>query len=406
MIQFISTALLDHPAVRAAIMGLTFLIAQPTSASAQQARTTANPVYSIANFEVWAEAKNAVAAKKTALEDGRQFAFEALLKRLTVYTPNRRFPKLSDKDIARLITSLSIKDERNSKTEYLANIDFKFSEPAVKKMLVSHGLTYWDKQAEPVMIIPVVHQSLLTPKAGELNSILSQEDWVTSWKTLDLGGALVPLRLKERLAIIDDAVLTALLKDDNAARQGLLKAYNNERVVLALLTTSPAKGKVRFTLVGRDGIGDLIYKKDQVVSNEDYVQMADMAAEVALGLLESRLKFTKRSTALGHVTRRKEVLPWQTELQEAAPITGWQGQARGERVVMEAQFQGLRHWQSILRRLRTIEGLEDLKIDKLSARAAEISFDFPGGADALAPALREKGLNLERAGGGWSLFEG
>ncbi len=380
-------------------------ITAPQTAAAQSGGA-GNPVYTIANFEVWAEAKDAVAAKRAALEDGKKIALEQLLRRLTVYAPQRRLPNLNNKEIARLITSIAVKDERNSKTEYLANINFKFSEKAVKQLMNSHNLAYWDKQAEPVIVVPVVHQSLLTPKPGARDPQLSQEDWVTSWKTLDLPHGLVPLTVKERLAIIDDTVLASLLRDDQAAREGLLKAYNTPRVVIALLSAGAKQGKVLFTLVGRDSIGDVIHKQDHVVSKEDFIGAADLAAEVAQGLLENRVKFIKRSAALGQVKRPAEVLPWQTELQEAPPVTGWQGQAQGERVVMQVQFRGLRHWQSIRSRLETVQGLNGLTIDKLSARAAEVSCTFPGGASALLSALREKGLSLEQAGGGWVLFEG
>ena len=374
--------------------------------AAAQSGGAGNPVYTIANFEVWAEAKDAVAAKRAALEDGKKIALEQLLRRLTVYAPQRRLPNLNNKEIARLITSIAVKDERNSKTEYLANINFKFSEKAVKQLMNSHNLAYWDKQAEPVIVVPVVHQSLLTPKAGKRDPQLSQEDWVTSWKTLDLPHSLVPLTVKERLAIIDDTVLASLLRDERAAREGLVKAYNTPRVVIALLSASSKQGKVHFTLVGRDGIGDVFHKQEHVVSKGDFLGAADLAAEVAQGLLENRVKFIKRSSALGQVKRPAEVLPWQTELREAAPVTGWQGQAQGERVVMQVQFRGLRHWQSIRNRLETVQGLNGLTIDKLSARAAEVSCAFPGGANALLPALREKGLSLEQTGSGWVLFEG
>ena len=373
---------------------------------AAQAGGASNPVYTIANFEVWAEAKDAVAAKNLALEDGKRVALEQLLKRLTVYAPQRKLPNLNKKEISRLIASIAVKDERNSKTEYLANINFKFSEKAVKQLMNSHNLAYWDKQVEPVIVVPVVHQSLLTPKAGEREPLLSQEDWVTSWKTLDLPHGLVPITIKERLAIIDDTVLASLLRDEQAAREGMLKAYDTQRVVIALLSASAKRDKVHFTLVGRDSIGDVIHKQDHIVSKSDLIQAADLTAEVAQGLLENRVKFIKRSTALGQVKRPAEVLPWQTKLQETAPITGWQGQAHGQRVVMQVQFQGLRHWQSIRSRLESVQGLNGLTIDKLSARAAEVSCTFPGGANALLPALRAKGLSLEQAGNGWLLFEG
>lgn len=372
-------------------------------ALAQKAK---NPVYTISNFQVWAEAKNAVAAKRAALEDGKVVAFGQLLRRISLLSqPLKGGPQATAADVSQMITSLGVKDERNSTTEYIAKLDFQFSEDAVKRYLRGRGIAYYDRQGPQVTLVPVVDLGLLTPLPGETKPQLSQEDWETSWKTLDLAHGLVPLKLAERLAVVDDSVLAALVRGESAAREGLLKAYKSERVVLALVSAGSSAKKVRLTLVGRDDIGDVTYKRDHVISDGDMLQAVDHAAEVALGLIEARLKLLKMRPVL--VAKKPvEVLPWQTDLQEAAPLSGWQGDARGERILMHVQFQGLSHWQSIRRRLMGVDGLEELNINKLSARGADVSLDYPGGAPALVGALRPLGFTMTPTGQGWLLVEG
>ncbi len=371
---------------------------------AQPAGEGANPVYTISNFQVWAEAKDAVTAKRAALEDGKIVAFSQLMRRLTLMSSGKKITEPPPAEISRMITSLAVKDERNSNTEYLANMDFQFSPDKVRKFLRANNIPYLDRQAKEVIIVPVVDQSLLSPPQGSVKPLLSQKDWETSWQTLDLAHAVVPLKVRERLAIVDDSVLAALVRGDETSRRGLLQAYKTDRVVVALISAAQSKQKVRLNIIGQDGLGSVTYKRDHILSNGDMLQAVDLAAEVALGMFEARLKLLKlRPVAV----RQKpvEVLPWQTDLKEAAPVTGWQGDARGERVVLHVPFQGLRHWQSIRRRLLDVDGIEALNIDKLSARGADISCDFPGGAPALIEALRPMGFEMSRRGAGWLLLE-
>jgi hypothetical protein len=97
-------------------------------------------------------------------------------------------------------------------------------------------------------------------------------------------------------------------------------------------------------------------------------------------------------------------LPWQTKTQEDAPVEGWQGDLGGARILMHVKFSGLRHWQSIRKRLVGIAGLEDLNIEKLSARGADVSCLYPGGAEAFARQVASVGMNLQPNGDKWILL--
>lgn len=398
------------------LSGAILLFQAVQTVSAQPAN---NPVYTVSNFEVWAEANDAVAAKKAALEDGKVVALSLLLKRLTPYAQYKNLPKPSSAQISKMILSLSVKDERNSTTEYLANMDFRFSPDAVKKLLGDKQIPYWDQQTAPVIIVPIVDQSLLASAPGKQTPLFSQSDWLTSWQTLDLDHSLVPLKIGERLSVVDQSVLSALLAGDQAALNGTLQAYRQPNVVIALISSSQSANKIRLSIVGRDTLGDLTYKHDHILSSQDYVQAADLAAEVALGMFETRLKFVNMGGNL-RVRKPVEVLPWETQLQAAPPVDGWQGQTQenrhgnnqnprqnqGSRIAMRVNFSGLRQWQAIRQRLSQVPGLQGLSIDKLSARGADVSCQFPGGAGALNQALRAKGLSLTRNGAGWVLLDG
>lgn len=388
------------------VLSITLLISSFFAAplSAQSNKQPDNPVYTVSNFEVWAEAKDAVAAKRAALADGREVALSLLLKRLTLYSSYQSLPKVDEKALSKLITSLSVQNERNSATEYLATMDFKFSSKGVKALLRRHNIPFLDRQGDQVLIVPVVDAGLLEVPSGKSKPLLTQDEWVSSWNTLDLSHALVPLKVTERLALVDDAVLSALIRGDSKAKEGLKTAYQSKPVVIALLSTAQSKNKLRLTLVGFDGIGEISYKRDHLIPDGSLIGAADIAAEVALGLFEQRLKLLRVSPQVARKAAPVEVLPWQTKTQEDAPVAGWQGDVGGARVLMHVKFSGLRHWQSIRKRLAAIDGVEELNIEKLSARGADVSCLYPGGAEAFARQVALAGMNLQPNGDKWLLL--
>lgn len=370
----------------------------------QAKKGTKNPVYTVANFEVWGEARNAVAAKKAALEDGKRVALSLLLKRLTLFDPQVQLPSPDTKTVSKLITSLSVRDERNSNTEYLAKLDFQFSEKGVKELLRSARIPYFERQASMVTVIPIVDKSLgvAVPGAGPQKPQITEKEWRESWQTLDLAHGITPLQVGERLPVVDASVLAALVKGESQAFQGLREAYKGKLVAIALLSSSQSPKKLKLTIAGFDTLGELHYKRDHIVSGGDVLQAADLAAEVAFGMFEARWKLLKIRPRVA----AQEMLPWNTKMQADAPLSGWESESQGSRVEMQVQFSGLRHWQSIRQRLSDVTGLDDLNIDQLSARGARVSCLYPGGVRALQAELASRNLRLELDGEVWKLRDG
>jgi hypothetical protein len=58
------------------------------------------------------------------------------------------------------------------------------------------------------------------------------------------------------------------------------------------------------------------------------------------------------------------------------------------------------------RELLGLPGVNDLRIEAESAQGAGLKLRYPGGATALAAALRSRGLSLESGGDGWVLRSG
>ena len=121
---------------------------------ASNAQQTTKP-FTIGNYPVEATAGDAVAAKEQALAEGQKAAFRSLLKRLVPVTSYKRIDKLKNVKIADLIDGVSVRSERNSTTQYIANLDFSFQVKAVRDLLRREGVPFVDLQAPTIVVLPV-----------------------------------------------------------------------------------------------------------------------------------------------------------------------------------------------------------------------------------------------------------
>ncbi|MHA1180480.1 MAG: DUF2066 domain-containing protein, partial [Alphaproteobacteria bacterium] len=116
-------------------------------------------VYTVGNYPVDARAKNAVAAKKKALAEGQKAAFRSLLKRVVPVTAYDRLKRLSSLNSSRFFEGVSVRSERNSRTRYIASLDFSFRPDSVRYVLRREGIPFVEEQAPELIVIPVVRDA-------------------------------------------------------------------------------------------------------------------------------------------------------------------------------------------------------------------------------------------------------
>lgn len=327
-------------------------------------------VFTVGNYPVEASAANAVAAKERALADGQQAAFRSLLKRLVPVTSYAQAMRLMNTKAANLVDGYKVRAERNSSTDYIANLDFSFDPHAVRELLRREGIPFVDEQAAPVIVVPIWKPGATGGKPGPDNT----QVWANAWKGLDLEHALVPLRIEALRKEISLESLAALTGGDMAANRMLALEYKADLVVLAV--AEPEGRKLKVTLAGQDGVGRLALQRSYRLDDTAYA--AELAAVVSHGILEGRWKATQGRGGAG-------------------------GGPGGGEMRIAVEFRGIGEWQDISRRLSRTPGVQDVDVAGLSARSARVSLRYPGGPERLAAALAQQGLNLRNVSGSWVL---
>ena len=95
----------------------------------------ADSPYAVAKVTVDTSAKDAVAAKETALADAEARAVDTVLRRLVPFASYPQLPSLAQDDVEGLVYNVSFRREQNSTTRYLATLDVNLNEEAVKQLL-------------------------------------------------------------------------------------------------------------------------------------------------------------------------------------------------------------------------------------------------------------------------------
>lgn len=355
------------------------------AAAAPLAAAQAGKVFTVANYPVEASAENAVAAKDKAHAEGQQAALGALLKRIVPVTAYNRLDRLSALRAADFIDGMAVRTENNSRTQYIASLDFSFQADAVRDLLHREGVPYVEQQAPRMVLVPILAQpggeggARFRPAAGT---------WSQVWQGLDLDNTLTPLRIEALQATIQDETIAAALAGDDRVEQVLAGAYNVDFVVLAVAEVDQPGRQINVTIAGVDPAGLMTWRRSYRIADGDVAYAMEFAAVVTQGVLEGRWKVAKleNSTYGGGY----------------APGGGFAPGGASE-VRLAAQFSDQAEWDDMRARLLDLPGAANIRIGAVSAGSAEVSLSYPGGGSNLAQALVGQGLILADNGGFWTL---
>ncbi len=339
--------------------------------------------FTIGNYPVDATAANAVAAKEQALADGQKAAFRSLMKRLVPVTSYKRIERLKAIRAGDFIDGVSVRSERNSSTQYIANLDFAFQPKAVRDLLRREGIPFVDLPAPSIVLVPIYQAAAAGQGAAPaaLTQAAGQKAWSDAWKGLDLEHSLSPAKIEAVKPGVHTDTFQMMTKDgDGGGLRIVTGSYGAELVMIVLAEPDLSSRKLNVTLMGRDAVGQFALKRSYKFQADDFGYTTELAALVALGTLEGRWKALKARPAVGGGTAGAQAM---------------------QPVQLTVEFRTLQEWQRIRQQIEDTPGVDDMQIAGQSGRAADIAVRFPGGGSQLANSLVSQGLDVREVGGMW-----
>ena len=351
-----------------ALATLLLMVALPAPATwAQQSR-----VYTVEKLSIEASAADAVVAKKKAIAEAERRAMNIVLWRITPFSAYERLPKPKASLIEDLLEGFSVRREANSGTQYLATLDFTFQPDAVRQFLQGYGIPYTDTQAPAISVLPILMRDGKLVKSGS-------DAWRKAWSGLDLDHTLTPVRLLALESAVTDQQAQAIFSGDVEAFEALSNLYGEDTMVVAVASADGEDGKLKTRLYGTDRAGPIDLARFDRIGAGDVNGAAKRSAAIALRILEGRWKLSK------------------------SPLGGVSDDEQQVNFAVTAEFAGLSQWQKMRSRLTRVPGVQSLDIVSLSARSANVTMEFPGGAERLSQQLRRHNLNLQNESGAWIL---
>ena len=345
------------------------------------AAEAADSLYDVAKISVDITAQDAVAARDMGMAEAEARAVKIVLQRLLPVGVDADLPGLTKEDIQGLVNGVSIRNERNSTTRYIATLDVTVNEQAIKQLLQEYRLPFSEERAPPISILPLMIAGGAVAGEGE-------EGWRQAFDDLDLSHSITPatiLRPRPDLAL--DTVKAVLAGDAEA----LAKMQDDYGTPLVIAVGEIAGGAFVTRLTGADGVGAIAFEQSDPLGGDPKAGAREAAA-VAFGIIENRWK-----TTLGGGGP-----PAGANYDPGAGAVPNASAPKGEvprNVVAQVEFSGLKEWQEIRGRLTNVAGLQGLEVNSLSARGASITFDYAGPLGRLQQELEQNGFAFgEREG--------
>jgi len=362
--------------VGAAVLALLFVV---VTAPVSWAQSAGDRLFTIAKYPVEATSSNAVAAKREAIDKGRRAAFRSLLKRLVPASSQAMIKQIEKVDPKPYVSGMRVLSEENSRTQYIATLDFSFDAEAVRSLLGQHGVPYVD-QAAPTTNLLLIY-SAPAGASGAMSETRGGRSWRSVWAGLDLANSVAPVRLVRKSGQLGADTLDALRQADAQALAKLGSDYQTSQIVIAEARPDPKSKTLAVTVAGQDAVSRFTVTT-QYGLDSDFIYSLELAAVIAQGVLEGRWK-TDQSGGAGGVMAAAGGAP--TPLQ------------------ILVEFSNLGQWQRQQQVLSSTRGVRNMKVGSLSGRSASVSLVFPGGGEALQAAVGPRGLTLENINGFWIL---
>jgi hypothetical protein len=343
----------------------------------------ADSLYTVAKISVDTSAKDAVAAKAAGMAEAQARGFGILLKRLFPESAYAGLPEVPQEDVEALVDGVSVRDEQMSTTRYIATLDVSFNEQAVKQLLASYNLQFSETRAPLVSVMPLVLDGNAVNSEGP-------EGWRQAWLALDLSNGIVPVNVVQPRPELTGQTVKAILGGDEAAFSQMQSEYGDAPLVLAVGQVEGGKFVTR--LAGKDDVGKIDFGRSDPVGQDGAKKVARDAALVAFGIIENRWKTTQSG---GAAPQGQAAVPGGTEAgvpQAEKP----QGEV-ARQVDARVEFSGLKAWQEMRAKLVNVPGIQALEVNSLSARGAQISFEYAGSLGKLQKELEQDGFSFENS---------
>ena len=300
-----------------------------------------------------------------------------IAEQLLTRSEMKRFEAPADTDIQNMIQGIKISNEKMTGTRYIADVSFRFNKSAVERFFLNKRGTDVERTPErPTLILPFLQDGNQT--------ILWDGDnpWRRAWDKTENLSRLTPIYLplgdlSDRRNISDIQALTS----GRPRVMDMAKRYG--------------AGQAIATIFMQDGPTNLDRPNEASrVDNEPpsaRIFLFGYNDDPSMQLSDTLRVQADRESEL-YQRGIEAVVEW---LEDRWAMLNQTGQMRDNVIEARILFSNLEAWVSLSEKLRALEQIEAIEVNRLKQGVAETNLTFSGTIDGLRIALRREGFVLE-----------
>lgn len=322
-----------------------------------------NP-YEVRDLAVSAVARDAVEAKKLAMDEALMSAARRVLQRVAVKSGDL---DVSAEDALAIVSTIENSTEQVGPTGYSATVTIGFSPILVRGYLARRGIGVVDRAAQPILLVPVVVED------GVEKWWDAASDWSAALAAQPMEDGLTPVRLP-RNTVEDRGARRELLKTADFVTLGefRIRYRTHSAAVVRLDLTTDGPGML-VTVMGADAAGPI----------NATVEVADGGLDAAAARVADILSRRWKQVAGSIGTARVAT-----------------GSSLPVRVLLSG---GVGQWETLKRRLEASGVIDGLAVEAMNDTSGNVVIWYAGRLDELPDRLARSGLDLFEAGGAWLL---
>lgn len=316
-------------------------------------------LYRVEHVPVEVEAQNAVTAKDTALKEAVQKSFPLLLDKVVLggdissITP-------TPEQIDSWVESVSVSNEKNTTTKYIADVHVQYKESEVQKYLSEMNIPFLTKEPDPMIVVPIYKNQNQTMVFHSENPV-----WVAlQQKKLPLG--LHPLVIPtgdeyDQQLIVSDVTE----KGQYESLQGLMDKYYVPGALIMEVSKNEAVYMVK-----------IIGYPDNVSFGTDLMFAVSSVSQNLVGVMDQII-----DRAMLYMERKYKA------------YQSYRGLSQGE-IVAVFQVKSLTEWVAVSKQLEKMTFLETIDIQAVYDRKIYVRLTFSDTVSGILEKMTQSGFYL------------
>lgn len=335
-----------------------------------------DPLFTIEGIKVDVTAESANVAREKAFAQAEQDAFTALAQRLMPESAFADFVPPDNETISNMVQDFEVTEERLSPVRYMGTYTFRFRNEDVQRFFAVKGTAFSDVRSRPVLILPFYQWgSRMILWEGE-------NPWLQAWSRVPPQTGLVPVTIPigDAQDVIDIADNQALTYDPMALDSMLLR-YDAGDVLITIATPvwpDHAQNIAQEALP--QALSIALYRKGHM--GPEFVTQIKITPQPE----ETRSDFYLRAAKDVQKTLQQD---WKQRTVAAPQESTNSLQAR-------VQIRSMADWVDMQNALNRVQGVENIRVIRLSPQEARIELTYRGTEQRLRLALEQSYIILSR----------